>query len=49
MKYKAYGQTPIKNRTWPNKEIIKSPIWSSVDLRVKVVLSTINRYFLQKD
>ncbi len=32
-KYKAFESVPLKNRTWPDKEITKAPIWCSVDLR----------------
>ena len=34
--YKRYRRNPVvdfKERTWPNKEIEKAPIWCSVDLR----------------
>ncbi len=34
--YKRYQRVPVVNfpeRTWPNKEIQKAPIWCSVDLR----------------
>ena len=31
--YKYPERIPIKNRQWPDKEIDKSPIWCSVDLR----------------
>lgn len=36
MNYKKYKRVPVLNfpeRTWPNKEIEKAPIWCSVDLR----------------
>ena len=36
MNYKRYQKNPVMNfpeRTWPNNEITKSPIWVSVDLR----------------
>lgn len=37
MKYqkykKMYHKVPLTNRTWPEKEITKAPIWCSVDLR----------------
>jgi len=33
MKYKKFKKIDIKDRTWPNREIIKAPIWCSVDLR----------------
>ncbi|MDD7451256.1 MAG: 2-isopropylmalate synthase [Treponema sp.] len=32
-KYKAFEPIAIKNRTWPDKQITKAPIWCSVDLR----------------
>ena len=31
--YQAYPTIKLKNRTWPDKPIIKAPAWSSVDLR----------------
>ena len=34
--YKRYRRNPVvdfKERTWPNKEIEKAPVWCSVDLR----------------
>jgi len=31
--YKYPERIPVKNRQWPDKEIDKSPIWCSVDLR----------------
>ncbi len=36
LNYKRYKRNPVLNfpeRTWPNKEIEKAPIWCSVDLR----------------
>ena len=36
LNYKRYQKNPVityKEREWPNKEIIKAPIWCSVDLR----------------
>ncbi|MGN1084924.1 MAG: 2-isopropylmalate synthase, partial [Lachnospiraceae bacterium] len=36
LNYKRYKRVPVVNfpeRTWPNKEIEKAPIWCSVDLR----------------
>ena len=36
MNYKRYQRVPVMNypeREWPNKEIVKAPIWCSVDLR----------------
>ncbi|GKX67262.1 2-isopropylmalate synthase [Inconstantimicrobium mannanitabidum] len=32
-KYKRFQTIKLKERTWPNKEIEKAPIWCSVDLR----------------
>ncbi len=32
-KYKKFETVKLTNRTWPNKEIEKAPIWCSVDLR----------------
>lgn len=32
-KYKRFETIKLKDRTWPDNEIIKSPIWCSVDLR----------------
>lgn len=32
-KYKKFETIKLSDRTWPNKEIIKAPIWCSVDLR----------------
>lgn len=32
-KYKRFKTINFKERTWPNKEITKAPIWCSVDLR----------------
>ncbi len=33
MKYNKFKKIDIKNRTWPDAEIEKAPIWCSVDLR----------------
>lgn len=32
-KYRPYPQIVLKDRTWPDKQITKAPIWCSVDLR----------------
>ena len=32
-KYKRFKTINFKERTWPNKELTKAPIWCSVDLR----------------
>ena len=32
-KYKRFDTIKLKDRTWPNNEISKAPIWCSVDLR----------------
>ncbi|ETI62049.1 2-isopropylmalate synthase [Marinomonas profundimaris] len=32
-KYTPFKPVSIQNRTWPDKDITKAPIWSSVDLR----------------
>ena len=32
-KYKRFETIKLKDRTWPDKEITKAPIWCSVDLR----------------
>lgn len=32
-KYKAHTPLALKDRTWPDKQITKAPIWCSVDLR----------------
>jgi len=32
-KYTKFNKIDLPNRTWPNNEIIKAPIWCSVDLR----------------
>ncbi len=32
-KYRPFQPVAIENRTWPDQEITKAPIWSSVDLR----------------
>ncbi|ANK73314.1 2-isopropylmalate synthase [Ensifer adhaerens] len=33
VKYQAYPQIALTDRTWPSKTITKAPIWCSVDLR----------------
>ncbi|CAA6811675.1 MAG: 2-isopropylmalate synthase (EC [uncultured Campylobacterales bacterium] len=33
MKYQPYPKVNLKDRTWPDNEITKPPIWCSVDLR----------------
>ena len=36
LNYKRYKRVPVVNfpeRTWPDKEIEKAPVWCSVDLR----------------
>lgn len=33
VKYRPMAKVPIKNRTWPDKEITQAPTWTSVDLR----------------
>ena len=36
LNYKRYKRVPVVDfpeRTWPNKEIMKAPVWCSVDLR----------------
>ncbi|CAA6801875.1 MAG: 2-isopropylmalate synthase (EC [uncultured Sulfurovum sp.] len=33
MKYQKFNKINLPNRTWPNAEIRKAPIWCSVDLR----------------
>ncbi|NLR96764.1 2-isopropylmalate synthase [Rhizobium sp. P38BS-XIX] len=33
VKYRAYPQINIPDRTWPSKVITKAPVWCSVDLR----------------
>ena len=36
LNYQRYKRVPVVDfpeRTWPNKEIMKAPIWCSVDLR----------------
>ena len=33
MKYQKFNKIALPNRTWPNNEITKAPIWCSVDLR----------------
>ena len=32
-KYRPYPQVPLQDRSWPDKQITKAPIWCSVDLR----------------
>ena len=32
-KYKSYAPLTLKDRTWPDKQLTKAPIWCSVDLR----------------
>ncbi len=32
-KYKAFAPVPLPDRTWPDQQITKAPIWCSVDLR----------------
>jgi 2-isopropylmalate synthase len=32
-KYIKFPRINLKNRQWPDKEILKAPIWASVDLR----------------
>ena len=32
-KYKKFETVKLKDRTWPDNEIVKAPIWCSVDLR----------------
>jgi hypothetical protein len=32
-KYQAFAPIPLKDRTWPDKQITSAPIWCSVDLR----------------
>jgi 2-isopropylmalate synthase len=32
-KYRAYSPVAMADRTWPNKQITRAPIWCSVDLR----------------
>lgn len=32
-KYKRFKTINFKERTWPNKEVTKAPVWCSVDLR----------------
>ncbi len=32
-KYRPFKSVPLENRTWPDKQITKAPIWCSVDLR----------------
>ena len=33
MKYKRFNKIDLPNRTWPDAEITKAPVWCSVDLR----------------
>ena len=36
LNYKKYKRVPVVSlpeREWPNKEIMKAPVWCSVDLR----------------
>ncbi|CAA6799483.1 MAG: 2-isopropylmalate synthase (EC [uncultured Sulfurovum sp.] len=33
MKYQKFNKIDLPNRTWPNNEITKAPVWCSVDLR----------------
>ena len=36
LNYKKYQRVPVedfKQRTWPDKQIMKAPVWCSVDLR----------------
>ncbi|PZM13831.1 2-isopropylmalate synthase [Rhizobium tubonense] len=33
IKYRAYPQVNIPDRTWPSKTLTKAPVWCSVDLR----------------
>ncbi|MCF3641640.1 2-isopropylmalate synthase [Rhizobium sp. TRM95111] len=33
VKYQAYPQIPIADRTWPARTITEAPVWCSVDLR----------------
>ncbi len=33
MKYKKFKKIDLRDRTWPDKEIQKAPVWCSVDLR----------------
>jgi 2-isopropylmalate synthase len=32
-KYRPFAPVPLKDRTWPDKQITQAPIWCSVDLR----------------
>src|SRR5688572_12187334 len=32
-KYRPFAPVPLKDRTWPDKQITHAPIWCSVDLR----------------
>ena len=32
-KYRAFAPVPLRDRTWPDKQITHAPIWCSVDLR----------------
>ena len=35
-KYRPFAPIQIPDRTWPNQQISKAPIWLSSDLRVEV-------------
>ena len=32
-KYRPFPPIPLSDRTWPNRTIVRSPAWCSVDLR----------------
>ena len=32
-KYRPFPAVPLQNRTWPDKQITRAPLWCSVDLR----------------
>jgi hypothetical protein len=32
-KYRPFAPIPLKDRTWPDQQITRAPIWCSVDLR----------------
>jgi 2-isopropylmalate synthase len=32
-KYRAFPPVPLRDRTWPDKQITRAPLWCSVDLR----------------
>ncbi len=32
-RYRCFPKIPIEKRQWPNREIVKAPIWCSVDMR----------------